>query len=97
MSTYFTNRREAGELLADSLLDYAHRPDTLLLALPRGGVPVAFALASRLHLPLSLCLVRKLGVPQHRELAMGAIAFPDILILNQDLTEMSKEVPTYKF
>ncbi|WP_285261310.1 phosphoribosyltransferase [Halopseudomonas bauzanensis] len=70
----FADRKQAGQALAQSLTDYAGRADALLLALPRGGVPVAAEVAAALHLPLDILLVRKLGVPGHEEYAMGAIA-----------------------
>jgi putative phosphoribosyl transferase len=63
MKTQFANCREAGEELATKLTAYANRPDVLVLALPRGGVPVGFAVARTLHVPLDVFLVRKLGVP----------------------------------
>ncbi|GAA5524571.1 putative phosphoribosyl transferase Rv0571c [Microbulbifer aestuariivivens] len=69
----FTDRSEAGRMLAETLKDLAGREDVILLALPRGGVPVALELARALRVPLDLLLVRKLGVPGHEELAMGAI------------------------
>ena len=68
------DRAEAGQQLAGYLNDYAGHPDAIVLALPRGGVPVAFEIAHALHLPLDVFVVRKLGVPGHEELAMGAIA-----------------------
>ena len=74
MKTQFVNRREAGEELATKLTAYANRPEVLVLALRRGGVPVGFAVARALHVPLDVFLVRKLGVPGHEELAMGAVA-----------------------
>jgi predicted phosphoribosyltransferase len=80
----FRNRREAGKYLANKLMAYADRPDVLVLALPRGGVPVAFEVAQALHAPLDVFLVRKLGVPGHEELAMGAIASWGTLVLNED-------------
>src|SRR4029434_7671143 len=64
---------------------YANRPDILVLALPRGGVPVGFAVAEVLHAPLDVFLVRKLGVPGHEELAMGAIATGGVQVLNEDV------------
>jgi putative phosphoribosyl transferase len=67
----FRDRRDAGRQLAEKLKAYANRPDVLVLALPRGGVPVAFEVAQALHAPLDIFLVRKLGVPGHEELAMG--------------------------
>lgn len=70
----FGNRVEAGRLLAEKLIAYQNHPNALVLGLPRGGVPVGFEIASMLHLPLDVFLVRKLGVPGHEELAMGAIA-----------------------
>lgn len=78
----FRNRAEAGQMLADHLEEYAGRDDVVVLALPRGGVPVGFGLARRLKAPLDICLVRKLGVPGHKELAMGAIAGGGICVLN---------------
>jgi putative phosphoribosyl transferase len=73
MNKRFRDRAEAGKLLAQQLLEYADRPEAIVLALPRGGVPVAVPIAQTLHLPLDICLVRKLGVPGNSELAMGAI------------------------
>lgn len=81
----FANRREAGDWLADRLAAYEGRRDAVVLALPRGGVPVAFEIAQALHLPLDLMLVRKLGVPGHEELAMGAIAGGGVQVLNEDI------------
>ena len=68
----FRDRREAGRLLAQKLAAYANRPDVLVLALPRGGVPVAHEVARALGAPLDVFVVRKLGVPGYEELAMGA-------------------------
>jgi putative phosphoribosyl transferase len=76
---------EAGKRLAERLADYADRPDVLVLALPRGGVPVAFEVAEALRAPLDIFLVRKLGVPGHEELAMGAIATGGVRVLNEDV------------
>jgi putative phosphoribosyl transferase len=81
----FRDRTAAGKVLAESLKDYAGRPDVLVLALPRGGVPVAFEVAERLGAPLDVFLVRKLGVPGHEELAMGAIATGGVLVLNEEV------------
>jgi putative phosphoribosyl transferase len=81
----FTDRREAGQFLASKLTEYADRPDVLVLALPRGGVPVAYEVAKALHAPLDVFLVRKLGVPGHEELAMGAIASGGVLVLNEEV------------
>ena len=80
-------RQEAGRLLAKQLLAYARRPDVIVLALPRGGVPVAFEVAQALQVPLDLCLVRKLGVPGQPELAMGAIGSGDVRVLNREIVE----------
>ena len=81
----FRDRVEAGRRLAGELMDYAHRPDVLVLGLPRGGVPVAFEVARALHAQLDVFLVRKLGVSGHEELAMGAIATGDIRVLNDEV------------
>jgi predicted phosphoribosyltransferase len=79
----FENRITAGRLLATKLHDYADRSDVIVLALPRGGVPVAYEVAKTLHAPLDVFLVRKLGVPGHEELAMGAIATGNVRVLNE--------------
>ncbi len=84
----FTDRTEAGRLLGKALQSYANRPEVIVLALPRGGVPVGFEVAKALNAPLDLMLVRKLGVPGHRELAMGAIATGDAKILNKNVIDM---------
>jgi len=81
----YRDRIEAGKRLASRLADYAGRPDVLVLALPRGGVPVAFEVARELHAPLDIFLVRKLGVPGYEELAMGAIATGGVRVLNEDV------------
>jgi putative phosphoribosyl transferase len=81
----FLNRREAGQRLADALEHYHGRKDVLLLALPRGGVPVGYEIATRLDLPLDVLVVRKLGVPFQPELALGAIAGDGTTALNRDL------------
>jgi putative phosphoribosyl transferase len=83
----FRDRTEAGQLLARHLEEYAGREDALVLALPRGGVPVGFEIARRLGIPLDVFLVRKLGVPWHPELAMGAIASGGVRVLNEDVVE----------
>lgn len=82
---YFADRAEAGKRLAEALVGYAGRTDVLVLALPRGGVPVAYEVARTLAVPMDLWLVRKLGVPGQEELAMGAIAGKDTRVLNQDI------------
>jgi len=81
----FTDRRDAGRKLAKKLAAYANRSDVLVLALPRGGVPVAYEVALALHAPLDIFIVRKLGLPGHEELAMGAIATGGALVINQDV------------
>ena len=83
----FKNRTDAGRQLAARLTEYAGRSDVLVLALPRGGVPVAFEVASALAAPLDVFLVRKLGVPGHPELAMGAIAAEGVEVLSKDLIQ----------
>jgi len=87
----FANRREAGRILASLLVKHADRDDVLVLALPRGGVPVGFEVAQALRAPLDVFIVRKLGVPGHDELAMGAIATGDVRVLNDDVV-MSLEL-----
>jgi putative phosphoribosyl transferase len=81
----YKNRTEAAGQLADLLQPYASGPDVLILALPRGGVPIAYEIARRLNMELDLALVRKLGVPGHEELAMGAIAAGGTLVLNEEV------------
>jgi putative phosphoribosyl transferase len=85
MTARFQNRAEAGHLLAQKLTAYAYRPDVLVLGLPRGGVPVAFEVAKALQVPMDIWLVRKLGVPTQKELAMGAIATGGVRVLNQEV------------
>ena len=67
MSARFQNREEAGRILAAKLMIYANRPETIVLALPRGGVPIGYEIASALNLPLDVMIVRKLGVPGHED------------------------------
>jgi putative phosphoribosyl transferase len=81
----FVDRREAGRVLAERLEQYAGGNNVVVLALPRGGVPVAYEVASALGAPLDVFLVRKLGTPGHRELAMGAIASGGVRVLNDDV------------
>jgi len=81
----FIDRRDAGRVLASRLTKYAGRDDVIVLALPRGGVPVAYEVASALGAPMDVFLVRKLGTPGHRELAMGAIASGGVRVLNEDV------------
>ncbi|MGK7941651.1 MAG: phosphoribosyltransferase [Crocosphaera sp.] len=85
MKMRFYNRSEAGEKLAKKLTTYKNRDNVLVLALPRGGVPVAFEIAKQLNLPLDVCVVRKLGVLDRPELAMGAIALGGVKVINQDV------------
>ncbi len=82
MNPPIPNRTIAGKELAYALQDYQNLDNTIVLALPRGGVPVAFEIAQKLNAPLDLMLVRKLGTPHYPELAMGAIAAGDIRVLN---------------
>ena len=81
----FRNRTEAGRLLAGHLKEYTNRPDVIVLALPRGGVPVAFEVAESLRAPLDVYIVRKLGVPGQEELAMGAIATGGVRVANEEV------------
>ncbi|SAK64517.1 phosphoribosyl transferase [Caballeronia hypogeia] len=87
MSSIFANRREAGRELATHLTHYAKRADVSVLALPRGGVPVAYEVARALGAPLDVLVVRKLGVPVQPELAMGAIASGDAFFLDERIVE----------
>lgn len=77
-------------MLAERLSAYANRRDVIVLALPRGGVPVGFAIAERLHVELDVIVVRKLGVPSHEELAMGAVASGGLRILNRDIVALAR-------
>jgi putative phosphoribosyl transferase len=83
----YRDRIDAGKRLATLLSAYANRPDVVVLALPRGGVPVAFEVANALRAPLDIFLVRKLGAPGQKELAMGAIATGGVRVLNEDVVE----------
>jgi predicted phosphoribosyltransferase len=83
----YRDRIDAGKQLAARLSDYADRDDVLVLALPRGGVPVAYEVAKALHAPLDIFLVRKLGVPGHEELAMGAISTGGVRVINADVVD----------
>ncbi|MEM8604806.1 MAG: phosphoribosyltransferase family protein [Cyanobacteria bacterium P01_H01_bin.121] len=93
MNGRFRDRREAGHLLGQALLPYAKLANLVVVGLPRGGVPVAFEVARHLQCPLDICLVRKLGHPRNRELALGAIASGDIRIFNRSLIERLKVAP----
>jgi putative phosphoribosyl transferase len=83
--TRFADRTEAGQLLAQLLLRYRNDPSVIVLALPRGGVPVAYEVARALEAPLDVFIVRKLGVPGHEEYAMGAIATGGVRVMNPDV------------
>lgn len=79
------NREEAGQVLAKLLQEYEANPNCIVMALPRGGVVTAYEIAHALRLPLDVCVVRKLGVPTQPEVAMGAIAFGGVIVLNHDV------------
>lgn len=81
----YLDRKHAGLVLAELLKQYHRRKDTIVLALPRGGVPVAYEIAMKLHLELDVCIVRKLGVPGHEELAMGALASGGTVVFNDEI------------
>jgi len=85
MKTQFFNRTEAGQYLAENLNNYANREDVLVLALPRGGVPVGGVVGKRLNAPLDVFVVRKLGLPGHPELAMGAMASGGVRVFNGEI------------
>jgi predicted phosphoribosyltransferase len=85
MKTQFFNRIEGGQFLAENLSGYANRDDVLVLAVPRGGVPVAAEVAGKLNAPLDVFVVRKLGLPGHPELAMGAIASGGVRVFNGEV------------
>ena len=91
---YFRDRSEAGRLLATKLAEYGSRSGVMVLALPRGGVPVGFEVARTLGAPLDIFLVRKLGIPGHEELAMGAVASGDVRVLNEELVRALR-IPNY--
>jgi predicted phosphoribosyltransferase len=90
----FGDRTEAGRLLAARLEKYAGKPDVIVLALPRGGVPVAYEVARALHAPLDVFVVRKLGIPAHEELAMGAVATGGVRVLNDQVIR-GLSIPDY--
>ncbi|HAT6977452.1 TPA: phosphoribosyltransferase [Legionella pneumophila] len=83
----FQDRYQAGQLLGDKLKSYANRNDVIVLALPRGGVPVAAMISEVINAPLDLMIVRKLGVPGHEELAFGALASNKITVYNEELLQ----------
>lgn len=84
---FFKDRTEAGRFLAEKLADYTNNPNVVVLALPRGGVPVAYEVAQTLNAPLDIFVVRKLGVPGYDELAMGAIASGGVRVLNSRVVD----------
>jgi len=88
MMPRFHDRRDAGRKLANALRDYAGRDDVVVLALPRGGIPVGYEVAQSLGAPLDVFVVRKLGVPGHEELAVGAVASGGARVLNEDVVRM---------
>ncbi len=90
MRAIFRDRVDAGKQLAKELSKYSNLPDVLILALPRGGVPVAFEVAKELNVKMDVFIVRKLGVPGNEELAMGAIASEDVRVLNEDVIKSYK-------
>lgn len=92
-ATRFLDRRDAGRQLASRLAAYADRPDVIVLALPRGGVPVAYEVARTLRVPLDVMLVRKLGVPGHEELAMGAVAIGGVRVLDPGVIRVARVTP----
>jgi predicted phosphoribosyltransferase len=79
---FYSDRHDAGRTLAKHLSRYKDQPNVMVLALPRGGVAVAYEVAQALHVPLDVCVVRKLGLPGHEEYAMGAIASGDVRVMN---------------
>jgi predicted phosphoribosyltransferase len=90
MAGRYRDRRHAGRELASKLLEYADRPDVTVLALPRGGVPVAYEVATALRAPLDVFIVRKLGVPGHEEYAMGAIATGGVRVLDERVVRTAR-------
>lgn len=86
-TSLFKDRRDAGKFLAAKLEHHAHQSDVQVLALPRGGVPVGYEIATALGLPLDVFIVRKLGVPGYEELAMGAIASGGVRVLNAEIID----------
>ncbi|HEX7420039.1 MAG TPA: phosphoribosyltransferase [Thermoanaerobaculia bacterium] len=90
----FANRSGAGRLLADRLSAYAHRDDVIVLALPRGGVPVAYEIAEHLGVPLDVLIVRRIGTPGMENVAMGAVASGGIVVINQDVVSTARVLGT---
>src|SRR5687768_7567506 len=88
----FRDREDAGRHLAVALSRFTGRDDVLVLALPRGGVPIGYEVARTLHVPLDIFIVRKLGLPGHEELAMGAIASGGVRVLNDDVSDCKRRL-----
>jgi putative phosphoribosyl transferase len=86
----FPDRKEAGCELVKSLSRYADRPDVIVVGVPRGGIPVAFEVATKLNVPLDVILLRKLGVPYQEELAFGAVASGGVRVLDQEIVEAAQ-------
>jgi predicted phosphoribosyltransferase len=84
----FADRRQAGQVLAQKLARYRGERDVVVLALPRGGVPVAYEVAKALDAPLDVFVVRKLGLPGHEEFAMGALATGGVMVMNPDVRDL---------
>jgi putative phosphoribosyl transferase len=93
MNALFRDRRDAGQTLARALIHYAHRSDTVVLGLPRGGVVVAQEVAVAIDAPLDVFIVRKLGVPGYEELAMGAIASGGVRVINRQIVDQLRIPP----
>jgi putative phosphoribosyl transferase len=89
----FRDRRDAGEYLAEKLAHYNNRDDVVVLALPRGGVPVGYEVAEKLNAPLDIFIVRKLGAPMYEELAMGAIASGGVRVMNDEIIRKLRITP----
>src|SRR6266704_5769973 len=89
----FEDRFQAGRLLASKLGEFSRRNDVVVLALPRGGVPVGYEVAQALGAPLDVFVVRKLGAPGQEELAMGAIASGDVVVINDEVVQALKITP----
>lgn len=94
MAVRFLDRREAGLQLADALAHYSGDPQAIVLALPRGGVPVGYEVAGKLRVPLDVFVVRKLGTPWQPELAMGAIASGGVEVINEDVVRVLRISPS---
>ena len=91
----FSDRKQAGQLLGEKLVDFAHREDVVILAIPRGGVIVGFELAKKLHAPLQVLVTKKIGAPENSELAIGAVAEDGKPIFNEDLVRRLHVTDSY--